>query len=155
MYFTALFEVNDSAVTLSPILAKYIIKHNRHDRPALKVMPYYITDPFEHVDAIGLDINPPYEGVDKEYQETLNEIQIIPETKEVGFCLESPTVIGLFTEYGIDCTKFPIGSQQLYVKSFKLDGRMMYAILPPMGKCASIWYDILVCLSSWWVRLIN
>lgn len=154
MIFKALFEVKDSAVTLSPALAKHMIKHCKHGRRSLKVMTAYVLSHKE----VCLHINPPYEQIEKEYQDTLNEIQYIPDTHEIGFAMINPEVTGLLQGFNI-----PIEEDTkcyLYIKSFTLTDshgykHLFYRIKAPQGKLKSVWYEIMAHLGAWYMKLTN
>lgn len=149
MIFKALFEIKDSAVTLSPALAKYMIRQSRRGRPSLKVMTFF------YKGHCYLDINPPYSDLDKEYQETLNEIQFIPDTKETGFALDNPNVARLFKEYGIITPACYTKKSTLFIKTENIGKRKVYKILHSHNKIINNIYNIMAHLSAWWLRFAD
>lgn len=132
--FEILMEVDENQVTLSAALVKHMIRHNRHNRHALRVMP--VNGTVNGKDLIGLDVNPPYLNADATYQSTLSEVQYDPKTKLTGFQMEDPTVLSVLMQYNelndIEEPEKIIAKR--YVEATKVCGRWIYWILPSSDK---------------------
>ena len=122
-------EQEESQVTLSPSLTAHMIRHNLHGRNRLAVIPVRM----EKGGLYALDVNPPYEVVGKEIQDTMSEVQRDTRSGDAGFQMEDPTVMGLLYDYGaIRNGETPPPFRLLRVEAVRVKGRWLYKILPPV-----------------------
>lgn len=128
--FEILMEVDENQVTLSPALVRHMIRHNRHGRKSLRILP--VKGSMNGRDLIGLDVNPPYMNADATYQNTLSEVQYDPKTKLTGYQMEDPTVLSVLMQYGEieQCAVVEKIVARRYVEAQKMCGRWIYWILP-------------------------
>ena len=146
MLFEIKAEVRDSAVTLSPALAKYMIKKNQGDEKELRVMPFReeMTDcklcdectidmKCPTLAIYGWDINPTVDmGLEEEYIASLEVLQWNDEERSVGFLMDNPNVTGLLVQYGMrDAIHESMDTGRpvtLYVRPREMFGRTQYII---------------------------
>lgn len=120
--FTIIAEPAESQVTLSEPLVRHMMRHNRHGRESLRVVP------IQRDGLYGLDVNPPYSVLSREVQETMSEVQWNDKTATSGLQLEDPTIIGVLTRYGMEWDEHrPL---TLRVEARRTRGRWIYWILP-------------------------
>lgn len=158
MLFEIEMEVKDSAVTLSPALAKYMVRHNQGKEKELRVMPFMTRAGYDSY-VYGWDINPKTEdtGLPKDYVESLDVIQWNEEDRCVGFLMNNPNVTGVLVQYKMrDLLSESMDTGRpvkLLVRPRMWHGRMQYMLEPTreterdLGDWVELW------MSRWLVRL--
>lgn len=123
--FKITVEPEESQVTLSSSLVAHMLRHNRHGRSALRVIPVQCDGLY------GLDVNPPERVLDAEVQDTMAEVQWDDRSRSTGFQMEDPTVFGLLSMYGIvQAREEAKPFYMLRVEARRTAGRWIYWILP-------------------------
>lgn len=174
MLFEIYAEVEDSAVTLSAALAKYMVMMNQGDEKELRVFPFHvmITDcnyckdcvgdmPCPSFEMYGWDINPTADitGLDVKELESLEVIQYNDEERSVGFLMDNPNVPGLLVAYGMReqlVQSMDTGKAvKLYVRPRYKYGRTQYVIERMTEENIGLKERLEVWWTRWMVRFMK